>query len=167
MAEDGPVVYDSLSDLQADVRDGALKLDVDESEPQPVLRSAEGIELSDGGVIEFPDSDGAIRRRDVHGNCEEVRRPGDEDYNDWACMFDVCVRCDRGTRRYADGTLLCEPCYDEAVEAGEPYAGDKGSRPCYSCGLPAREGRAGQDGIWRHPDCNEVANAQSEEGSQA
>ena len=42
-----------------------------------------------------PDSDGTIRRRDVHGNCEEIRRPGDQDHNDWLDLFDVfaCPKC--------------------------------------------------------------------------
>lgn len=50
--------------------------------------SDEGLELSDGSVIEHPDPDGTIRYRDAHGNCEEVRRIGDQNWQAWAMFFD-------------------------------------------------------------------------------
>ena len=48
-----------------------------------------GVELSDGGYIAFPevDCEGTIRRRDSNGNCEEVRRVGDTDYDEWRDLF--------------------------------------------------------------------------------
>lgn len=48
------------------------------------------IELGDGGTLEPPESDsGIIRRRDVHGNTEDVRRIEDEDWQEWADLFGV------------------------------------------------------------------------------
>lgn len=38
------------------------------------------VELSDGGVMEFDPEDGTIRYRDQHGNCENIWRVGDPDY---------------------------------------------------------------------------------------
>ena len=49
--------------------------------------TADGFELSDGAVIEWPDDDGTIRRRDQFGNLEEIRTPQDQDYEDWLCLF--------------------------------------------------------------------------------
>lgn len=45
-------------------------------------------ELSTGGCLEFPEADsGRIRYRDIHGNCEDYRDPDDDDYDEWAKLF--------------------------------------------------------------------------------
>jgi hypothetical protein len=50
--------------------------------------SEAGYEMDDGGLIEFPDSEGMIRRLDQYGNLEEVRESTDANYQEWKSLFE-------------------------------------------------------------------------------
>ena len=49
----------------------------------------EGIELSDGGTICFPESDGRIQRIDKDGNTMEVRYQTNNEGQEWYELFDT------------------------------------------------------------------------------
>jgi len=47
----------------------------------------EGIELSDGGTICFPEHDGCIKRIDKDGNTVEVRYQSNDEWQEWYELF--------------------------------------------------------------------------------
>ena len=89
--------------------------------------SANGVVLTDGGIIEHPeDYDGAIRRRDKDGNMMEVREPGDEGYEEWQDLFPttVCRLCDKKvflqTAHWHQGSYIGdECCWDKRLRSAE------------------------------------------------
>jgi hypothetical protein len=55
------------------------------------------VELSDGGCIEPPDTNGTMRRRDKDGNLMDSRSIGDEGWDEWADLFDATASDFAGT----------------------------------------------------------------------
>ena len=49
----------------------------------------EGIELSDGGTICFPEDDGRIQRIDKDGNIMQTLHPEDTEWQEWYELFDT------------------------------------------------------------------------------
>lgn len=74
----------------------------------------DGYQLSDGGVIEWPDDDGTLRRRDQFGNLEEVRTPDDANHGEWLRLFRGRKIFYLGQKVHVDG----EPTDSEDSNAG-------------------------------------------------
>lgn len=87
--EDAKAYHDRVAELQAfpEWVEGAWGEDTDEENYE--IEGAEDIELDDGGCIEPPEEDGTIRRRDKDGNCEEIRRPSNSNWQEWYDLFEA------------------------------------------------------------------------------
>ena len=77
--------------------------DEEEEENAAAPAAFNDIELADGGVIEAPDDNGTIRRRDINGNLEESHAPDDPEYPRLA--------------QYFPGYVLRANCEEEQEEA--------------------------------------------------
>ena len=69
----------------------------------------EGIELSDGGTICFPESDGRIERIDKDGNTIEVRYQSNHEGQEWYELFDTRKALLTEVKRY-------KQVFDRAIE---------------------------------------------------
>ena len=87
VVDDDWTPVDDAADLLADQFGFCVKGCAFKTLTHPKLTES-GFELDDGGLIEFPDSEGTIRRLDQHGNVEEVREPTDEFYREWKSLFE-------------------------------------------------------------------------------
>jgi len=100
-------------DTPAEVSDWTHKIEI--------VQDENTFQFSDGSYLEYPDDDGSIRRRDKDGNCEDVRRPGDDDWDEWAQIFGPFLR-----DQFDDG---------ECPDCGEPIPYNIGhGDECPNCG---------------------------------
>ena len=90
---------------------------------QPQFNDQGEIELSDGGCIRPPDEAGFIRRKDKDGNTEDVRQPGDDNYDEWKQLFDTG---EHFVRDFYEGGV-CPDCGEDI-----PYNAGDGDK-CENC----------------------------------